>query len=129
MNNKGQSLAIFIIFVPVFIMIGVFVIDVYNAKLESRKLDDINKMVIKYGLDHIEEDPYDDMVNLIYKNDDEIDDYKIEINTEEQTIKIVIKKTTNGFFGRIIGKEIFTEESNYYGYIKNDKKIIEKGEG
>lgn len=129
MNNKGQSLAIFIIFVPVFIMIGVLVIDVYNAKLESRKLDDINKMVIKYGLDHIEEDPYNDMVNLIYKNDDEIDDYKIEINTEEQTIKIVIKKTTNGFFGRIIGKEIFTEESNYYGYIKNDKKIIEKGEG
>lgn len=128
MNNKGQSLAIFIIFVPVFIMIGVLVIDVYNAKLESRKLDDINKMVIKYGLDHIEEDPYNDMVNLIYKND-EIDDYKIEINTEEQTIKIVIKKTTNGFFGRIIGKEIFTEESNYYGYIKNDKKIIEKGEG
>lgn len=129
MNNKGQSLAIFIIFVPVFIMIGVLVIDVYNAKLESRKLDDINKMVIKYGLDHIEEDPYNDMVNLIYKNDDEIDDYKIEINTEEQTIKIVIKKTTNGFFERIIGKEIFTEESNYYGYIKNDKKIIEKGEG
>ena len=33
------------------------------------KLDDINKMVIKYGLDHIEEDPYNDMVNLIYKND------------------------------------------------------------
>lgn len=125
MNNKGQSLAIFIIFIPVFIMIGVIVIDVYNAKLEARKLDDINKMVIKYGLDHTEEDPYNDMVNLIYKNDDEIDSYKIDIDLNQ--IKVVMNKTTKGFFGRIIGKEIYTVESNYRGYIENDKKIIEKG--
>lgn len=125
MNNKGQSLAIFIIFIPIFIMVGVIVIDVYNAKLEARKLDDINKMVIKYGLDHIEEDPYNDMVNLIYKNDDEIDSYKIDIDLDQ--IKVVMNKTTKGFFGRIIGKEIYTVESNYRGYIENDKKIIEKG--
>ena len=42
LNSKGQSLAIFVIFVPVFIMIGTLVVDVSFARYNVRKLDNIN---------------------------------------------------------------------------------------
>lgn len=126
LNSKGQSLAIFVIFVPVFIMIGTLVVDVSFARYNVRKLDNINKLVINYGLEHIESDPYDTMVDLIYKNDSEVDDYEIKINLEEKKINVNISKSTKGFFGSIVGKEIYKEKSSFIGYIKDDKKIIEK---
>lgn len=126
LNSKGQSLAIFVIFVPVFIMIGTLVVDVSFARYNVRKLDNINKLVINYGLEHIESDPYDTMVDLIYKNDSEVDDYEIKINLEEKKINVNISKSTKGFFGSIVGKEIYKEKSSFIGYIKDDKKIIER---
>lgn len=126
LNNKGQSLAIFVIFVPVFIMMGTYVVDVSFAKYNERRLDNLNKQVINYGLKHIEEEPYDNMVDLIYQNDSDIDFYEININNETKEISVTLSKSTKGFFGSIVGKEIYNEKSSLKGYIKDDKKIIEK---
>lgn len=126
LNNKGQSLAIFVIFVPVFIMIGTFVVDVAFAKYNERRLDNLNKQVINYGLKHIDEESYDNMVDLIYQNDSDIDSYEININNETKEISVTLSKSTKGFFGSIVGKEIYNEKSSLKGYIKDDKKIIEK---
>ena len=125
LNNKGQSLAIFVIFVPVFIMMGTYVVDVSFAKYNERRLDNLNKQVINYGLKHIDEEPYDNMVDLIYQNDSDIDFYEININNETKEISVTLSKSTKGFFGSIVGKEIYNEKSSLKGYIKDDKKIIE----
>ena len=126
LNNKGQSLAIFVIFVPVFIMMGTYVVDVSFAKYNERRLDNLNKQVINYGLKHIDEEPYDNMVDLIYQNDSDIDFYEININNETKEISVTLSKSTKGFFGSIVSKEIYNEKSSLKGYIKDDKKIIEK---
>ena len=126
LNNKGQSLAIFVIFVPVFIMMGTYVVDVSFAKYNERRLDNLNKQVINYGLKHIDEEPYDNMVDLIYQNDSDIDFYEININNETKEISVTLSKSTKGFFGSIVGKEIYNEKSSLKGYIKDDKKILEK---
>ena len=84
LNNKGQSLALFTIFVPVIIMVGTLVIDVSYAKYNSRKISAIAREVLDYGLTNIENNPYDEMVNLIYKNDENIDEYKIDIKEDEK---------------------------------------------
>ena len=126
LNNKGQSLAIFVIFVPVFIKMGTYVVDVSFAKYNERRLDNLNKQVINYGLKHIDEEPYDNMVDLIYQNDSDIDFYEININNETKEISVTLSKSTKGFFGSIVGKEIYNEKSSLKGYIKDDKKIIEK---
>ena len=110
LNNKGQSLAIFVIFVPVFIMIGTFVVDVSFAKYNERRLDNLNKQVINYGLKHIDEEPYDNMVDLIYQNDSDIDSYEININNETKEISVTLSKSTKGFFGSIVGKEIYNKK-------------------
>ena len=127
LGSKGQALAIFIIFVPVFIMVGAFVVDLSFARYNARKLDNIAEIVTSYGLDHLADEPYNNMVDLIYQNDSEIDSYTININEEESKIEVSITKATKGFFGSIIGKEIYKKKSEFTGYIKDDKKIIEKG--
>ena len=126
LGNKGQSLAIFVIFIPVFIMIGTLVVDVCYAKYNQRKLDNIAKEVLRYGLKHVDEEPFNNMVDLIYQNDSEVDDYKINIDEENKRIEITISKSTKGFFGSIVGEEIYKEKSSFVGYIENEKIIIEK---
>ena len=101
--------------------------DLSFARYNARKLDNIAEIVTSYGLDHLADEPYNNMVDLIYQNDSEIDSYIININEEESKINVSITKATKGFFGSIIGKEIYKEKSEFTGYIKDDKKIIEKG--
>lgn len=128
LTNKGQSLAIFIVFIPFFIMMGTFVIDMAYAKYIKVKINEMTKMIIKYGLNNIDNEPYNEMVDLIYQNDEEVDDYKIEIDSENKKITMTIKKASKGIFSSLIGKDIYNEKSSYKGYIENEKIIIEEVE-
>ena len=126
LSNKGQSLAIFIVFIPIFIMMGTFVVDMAYARYNANRLNETNKMIIRYGLKHIEEDPFNDMVHLIYQNDNEIDNYDIKIDVLNKTVSVSIDKASRGFFGSLIGKDIYKEKSSYIGYIKDEKIIIDE---
>lgn len=127
-SNKGQSLVLFVVFVPLIIMLGTYVVDMSYARYNENKIDSINKEVVKYGLKHIDEDPKDNMIKLIYQNDSDIDNYKIDIDLEKREVKVQIEKSSKGIFGSIIGKAVYREKSNYIGYIKDDKQIIERNE-
>ena len=126
LSNKGQSLAIFIVFIPLFIMMGTFVVDMAYARYNANRLNETNKMIVRYGLKHIEENPFDDMVHLIYQNDSEIDNYDIKIDILNKTVSVSIDKASRGFFGSLIGKDIYKEKSSYIGYIKDEKIIIDE---
>lgn len=126
LNEKGQSLALFVIFLPVIMMIGTLVIDIGLANYNKHKLDEISKSVLDYGLNNIDNDPYSNMVDLIYQNDSDIDSYGIDMDLDNRKIKLVIKKATKGVFGSIIGKEIYKEESSYVGYFKEENIVIER---
>lgn len=122
----GQALSLFVVFLPFILMIGAFLIDIGYAKYNKIKLDSINKIAITYGLSNIDSNPRNDIINLIKKNDKDISEFKIDINSEEKLIKISIGKESNSFFGKILKKNFFKEESKYLGYIKDDKFIIER---
>lgn len=126
LSNKGQSLAIFIVFIPLFIMMGTFVVDMAYARYNANRLNETNKMIVRYGLKHIEENPFNDMVHLIYQNDSEIDNYDIKIDILNKTVSVSIDKASRGFFGSLIGKDIYKEKSSYIGYIKDEKIIIDE---
>ena len=46
LNNKGQSLVLFIVIIPIIIGIMVMVIDIGNVIYEKQELDNINKISI-----------------------------------------------------------------------------------
>ena len=125
-SEKGQSLILFVVFVPLVVMLGTYVVDVSNARYESNKINNINKIVIEYGLNHIDDDPKEDMIKLIYQNDEEIDNYMIELDTTNKTIIVELEKSSPGLFGSIVGKDLYQEKSKYKGYFIEDKMIIER---
>ncbi len=127
LSNHGQTLSIFVVFLPLFIMLGTLGIELGFVKYNKGKLNELNKMVVRYGMMHIEQAPYNEMVNLIYKNDSEIDDYKIDIDTVNKVIKVDLKKTTKGFFKGIVGKKLYKEKSSYVGRMAEERIIIEEG--
>lgn len=128
LNNKGQSLILFIVILPILLLILVLVIDVGRIIVLKQELDNINKIVLDYGLDNIDMDDLNNkMVELVKLNNNEIDD--ININLEEDKLYIELNMDTGGMLSGLVDISIFDIKSSYVGYIKDDKKIIERISG
>lgn len=123
LNNKGQSLVMFVVILPVIIMILMMVVDIGKMVNLKSELDNINYIAISYGLDNISDDDIQDKIRkLIYKNKLGIDEVKIEIDNGEVDITLVdvvdltLLKESN----------ILRVRSSYRGIISDEKKIIER---
>ena len=128
LNNKGQSLILFIVILPILLLILVLVIDVGRIIVLKQELDNINKIVLDYGLDNIDMDDLNNkMVELVKLNNNEIDD--ININLEEDKLYIELNMDTGGMLSGLVDISIFDIKSSYVGYIKDEKKIIERISG
>ena len=121
MNNKGQTLVLFVLMLPIIIFIMLLVIDVSNMVITKQELNNINKMVLNYGLDIIEEENIENKLeDMINKN---ISTNEHTIKIDDGTIEIDLKKEIKG----IITKEkIYEVKSVYKGYIKEDEKVISR---
>lgn len=127
-SQNGQSLVLFVVFIPFIIMLAIYIIDLSYSKYNKLKLDNIASMTVDYGLEHIDNEPKSKMEELINQNDKEIESYNIEINIENKEIIVTLNKSVKGFFGKIINKNVYKEISSYKGYFKDDIKIIERDE-
>ena len=126
LNNKGQTLIIFVILLPIIMLIFAFMIDVSFMYMENNKLNNINKLVINYGLDNMDEEDLNlKIIELINKNDKEININQITIKDDE--IYSDLSKDTKSTFGKIIGINKYKVISKYKGIIKENKKEITKG--
>ena len=120
LDNKGQTLVLFVLLIPVMIIVMILVIDMGNLFNEKKKLDNIGKIATRYGLEHYSDSNIEnDIINLVKENDNDIINIDISISNN---IEINLNKEINGIFGKIINKNIYKVNSNYIGYI-SDKKI------
>ena len=121
MNNKGQSLVLFILIIPILLGIMVLVIDLGNAIHQKNRIDNTIEMVIEYGL----EDNYgkEEIEKLINYN---LGSSNYLINIDNKVINIKVEDYVDGIISNIIDIDGFKIISEYKGYIENDKKVIEK---
>ena len=126
LSNKGQSLLSFVILIPFIIALGVWVIDIANARYNENKLKELNKEVVTYGIKHIDADPKDNMIELIRLNDNNVT-YDININTETKEVKVKLEKDVDGILTSIVGMKKFKVKNEYKATIVDDKIIIEEG--
>lgn len=125
MNNRGQSLISFVLIVPIILLILFMVYDIGNMVLLKEQLDNINYLVIDYGLDKLNDiDLNNKLTEMINKNKDDID--KIEININDGEIKILLEDKIENRLSLINKLDVLDIKSNYIGYIQDDKKIIRK---
>lgn len=101
LNNKGQSLVIFVLILPVLIVFIGYSFDVLNTNYEKNKLENLSLM-LKENLD---EDITDNEIKeLVNKNDLNI---VVSITRDESKVEIQLSKRIKSMFGKIIGKEYY----------------------
>lgn len=125
-KNSGQVLVLFVLILPIIFMILALCIDVGLIYMEKRKVDNVVREAIEYGLDIIENDNVQEQVEeYINKNVDNIDVLNININN--QTVSVECEKKQNGIFSFILGSNRYQLTSNWYGYKADEKiKIVKK---
>lgn len=125
-NNRGQTLVIFVIFLPIIVIILASVIDIALMYTEKNKVDSINKLVLNYGLDNIKDDNLEQKLeNLVILNDDELKISKL--NVSQNTVTLNIEKNMRSTFGQLIGIKTYKVVSKYEGRFRNNRKEIIKG--
>ena len=121
MNNKGQTLVIFVILIPLFVLILALVIDTSIMFYHKNRLNSINKTVVNYSMNHIEANR-DKILQYIKKNDEDI---KVEVlDMNEKTITLKLSKEIHSLFGNVVKIKSYTIRSGYKGTIETKK--IEK---
>ncbi len=117
MNNKGQSLVMFIILLPIIIIVLGIVIDIGSMGLEKIKVQNTLKDAISYGLNN--DSNKNEIEELINKN---ITYDQIDIKKDDD-ISITIEYKSKSIFNLVNNKIKYQIK----GYKKN-KKIILKEE-
>lgn len=129
MNNKGQTLVMFIIFLPVILILVALLINysfISNLKL---KLENNIKSAIGYGLNlkivdaNITNDEVKDKIKFLI--DENISYESLDIKVNDNSIEVGITSKTNGFINNITNFNN-TIKLNYYGNIENQRIKIER---
>ena len=120
MNNKGQTLVIFVIILPILLIMLTLVIDLGFLYIEKRNIENSVYDSVEYYLENIDDEDIDAKVNkLLNKNIKNIE--KLVINDTEEYIEIKILKIRESIYSIIIND---TEINVHYKGFKNNKKII-----
>lgn len=124
LNNKGQSLVLFVLLMPIFVMIMASVIDVGNLISAKAEIDNINKIVVDYGLDNMNDNNVVNDMRLLAKENKK--DINIDISFVDMEYKVSCNYYVEGIFSNIFKIKGYKIKSSYVGYLDNDKKIIKK---
>lgn len=123
MNNKGQTLVVFVLFLPVLVIVITMIINKSNMYYDKRNMENIAKEAINYGLSNIEDENIENKIKiLISKN---IDCEK-EVKIEDGEIRVTLIKE-NKTIKKILGYENI--KIKYKGKIEDNKKKVEVAYG
>ena len=124
LNNKGQSLVMFVLIIPIFLLILTLVYDVGNAIYEKDRLSNTNYLTIEYGLNNIDTVTENDLKNLIEQNTSNLK--YIYVTIEENQIEIKMEKDAKSIIGKMFNFNLVKIISHYKGKIINNQKEIER---
>ena len=125
LNNKGQSLVMFVMILPILLMIIMMVIDIGKMVQRREELDSINYILVDYGLDNIEINNLEDKLReILDKNDKSIDIVKINMDKESLEVEVILRDKVDLLI--LKDNKLFRVKSDYIGRVVDNKKIIER---
>lgn len=123
LNNKGQSLVLFIMIIPILLLIMVLVYDMGMLLYEKDRLANTVNMIVDYSLDNKEVSD-EEIRELINKNINEEVDIKIDRN--DNIIDIEVIEKVDFIFSNLFDFDFTKLDIKYEGKIIDNKKIIER---
>lgn len=126
MNKNGQTLILFVLFLPMIIILAAFVIDIgllTNAKI---KLDQTTTTILKEFYEKRMSSELDSEIEETFlKNKISVE--KLKIDVSEDYLKIQNEDQIKSIFGRLIGIEEYTYQTKKTIRSENGKlKITEE---
>ena len=110
LNNKGQSLVMFICLLPILLLIVLAIVDVSRMVIEKNKLNNINYIAISYYSSHKEDDDVTErIISLVKRNDEDI----INVRKNKDKNTIYLDKKIDSTMGKIIGISEYEIVSEY----------------
>ncbi len=124
LNNKGQSLVMFVLIIPIILLILVLIYDVAGALYEKNRLSNTSYLACEYALDNIDSIDENGVISYILKNSDNLNNISVII--KDNTIDIELDKNIKSVFGKNISLDLIEIRSKYRGTIINNEKNIER---
>ena len=123
MNKNGQTLIIFVILIPIFILISALVVDIGLMTYEKEKYRGIIENGIEEYLNtgNMEETEQIFSLNHIPKEE-------YTIKAQEGEIEVSFHTSVESIFGKIINVEEYEIKMNYIGTKEGERVIINKKE-
>lgn len=125
LNNKGQSLVLFVLILPILLLILILVIDVGKIILLRHELSNISEIVLDYGIDNIEKENIDvELKELIKMNKSDID--KINVYIEDGKMFVILNEKCDGILSSLVRIPIFNVKTSFVGYKVDEEKRVER---
>lgn len=123
MNNKGQTLILFLFLLPVIFLVFMAIYQVGTVELEKRRIDETTKEIVQYGIEHWSEEEIEEkMIEMVEKRNSKITRKDIEIKIETGSVKMTIAKEYSILF---LGKQKI--KVSYVGTNIDGKVQVVKG--
>ena len=120
MNNKGQTLVLFVIILPILLIIFTLVIDLGLLYIDKRNIENNVVSSIEYYFSHKSDDKFETKItDMLNKNIGDID--KIYIDNTSEYLEIKVIKNSKRLYKLLTDNSEITV--TYRGY-KENKKII-----
>lgn len=98
MNNKGQTLVVFIILLPVIMIVFAYVVDKCYLLYQEKNQKKVTSLVCEYALQEKQEE---NIRQLALENDAKFK--KITINRNGEQVEIILEKEISSIFGHVLG--------------------------
>lgn len=122
MGNKGQTLVIFILILPILLLLFALIWEIGNLSITINKYETEIKDTIEYGLNHLDSENLESILTDLLRENIK-GDINVEINN--QVIKVNVKQNYDALFNNLLNNR-FDIDLTYNGYIENNKFIIQK---
>lgn len=123
MNNKGQTLVLFIILIPILLILLAFIIDTGILVREANRLNSVTKTVLK---DTYKKDDKEKLIKeLLEKNKIKTDNLKLKIIKDQVNVKNSYE--IESVFGKIIGIKNYTVKTDLTVYEEDGVLKFKKG--
>ena len=118
-NNHGQTLAAFLILIPILGLFMGFLFDIAHLGTEKRKMEHVVKDGIENTLLH-----HIDLESYLKENLKDITFETLKI--EENKVEVHLSKRESSVYSVMLGRKIYKIEVSYQGILEDGKVVLTK---
>lgn len=123
MNNKGQTLIIFVILIPILILVAALVVDTGLMTFEKERY----RGIIENGIEqYLNTGNVKETEKIFALNDIPKEEYTITVQQDQ--IEVSLNTSIEAIFGKIINLQEYEIKMNYVGTKEGERVIINKKE-